>query len=363
MNRSAQSQLLLLAVVSTIGQLGCKSDSAAVTGNSSIVPDLSKLNVTAVTQTSVEGIVGAVAGFSPTVRVTNTETLRPVANVEVRFTGSTVGLEIVTTDKDGLASAGAWRFSTRAGRDTLSVSLGEQVRVRFLATLTPDVPAEIRTGDQGELVALAGAKVGGFGVLVVDKFGNWVPGVPLSFSVSAGVLDSSHATTAWNGGAYTGRWVLDKTPGVSRLTIIAEGMAPKVVFGVGIDSAAVRWYKLKEYRSGTDVTSADSEIRQARFGVTGMENCPCATLRGFFIDDWTLASTSPDMVQYGGRFELAGTDLKLPESNPLAEGAYMGARVHGDELLIDRLHFIYLSNPYFPDKVVVVTWVYTRVVD
>jgi hypothetical protein len=359
MNRSARRQLGLLAVVSTIGQLACKSDS--VSGNSSIVPDLSKLSVTAVTQTSAEGIVGAVAGFSPTVRVTNTETLRPVANVEVRFTGSTVGLVVVMTDQDGLANAGSWRFSTKAGRDTLSVSLGERVRLRFVATLTHDAPAEIRTSDQGELVALAGARVGGFGVLVVDKFGNWVQGVPLSFSVSAGVLDSSHATTAWNGGAYTGRWILDKTPGVSTLTIVAEGVAPKVVFGVGIDSAAVRWYQLKEYRSGADITPANSGIVQARFGVTGMEDCPCATVQGFFIDERTFASTPPNVAQYGGRYELTGTVLKLPKANPVTEGTYLGARVQGDELLIDRLHYIYIGDSDFPADVVAVTWVYARI--
>jgi hypothetical protein len=361
MIRSARSQLLLLAVVSTIGQLGCKSDSAAVTGNSTIVPDLSKLNVTAVTQTSVEGIVGAVAGFSPTVRVTNTETLRPVANVEVRFTGSTVGLEIVTTDKDGLASAGAWRFSTKARPDTLSVSIGERVRLRFVATLTHDAPADIRTSEGDEVVRLAGGRVEGMSVGVFDKFGNWVPGVSLSFSVSAGVIDSAHGTTSRNSGVHPGTWVLDKTPGVSTLTIAAEGVAPKVVFGVGIDPAAVRWYRLKEYRSGAEVTPVNSGITQALFGVTGMENCPCATLQGFFIEETIYASTPPDVVQDGGRYELTGTDLKLPKSNPVSEGTYLGARVQGDELLIDRLHYIYDGESIFPADVVAVTWVYVRI--
>jgi hypothetical protein len=35
--------------------------------------------------------------------------------------------------------------------------------------------------------------------------------------------------------------------------------------------------------------------------------------------------------------------------------------VQGDELLIDRLHYIYIGDSDFPADVVAVTWVYARI--
>lgn len=355
-----RSPVLLLAVVSTIAQLACKSDSSTITSSPPAIPDLSTLKVSAVTPTLVEGVVGAVAAFSPTVKVISTETELPVANIEVHFSGSAVNFAVALTDKDGLASAGSWRFATKAGLESLSVSLGKQVRLRFFARLTHDVPADIHVSNDGELVGLAGREVAGFGMQVVDQFGNGVSGVPLSFSVSAGALDSSRVISDRGGGAYTGRWLLDETPATSQLTISADGLKPKVVFGVGIDPSTVQWYKLKEYRTGAIVIPApEPGITQARFGVTGMEKCPC--IAGFFIDEMTYASTPPSVSQYGGRFSLVGSSLKLPVSNPISEGAYAGAQARGDELLIDRVHFIYIGDYPIPVDVVVVTWVYTRI--
>jgi hypothetical protein len=352
MIRSARSQLLLLSFVSAIGQLSCKSDSAAVTGNSSI-PDVSELKIAALTSTSFDGIVGAMAPFSPAVRVTNSETQQPVANVEVHFTGSAVGFEKVLTDADGIASAGVWRFSTKAGKDSLAVLVGKRVLLHFVASLTHDAPTDIHVSNDGELVGLAGSEVAGFGMQVVDQYGNGVPGVSLSFSVNAGAVDSSRVISDRGGGAYTGHWLLDETPGTSLLTITADGLRAKVVAGIGLDSSALRWYKLVEKRiDGNVIPLSDFDTPEARFGLTGMETCPC--ISGFYVDERTFRLTQTVVARYGGRYVLSGRSLQLSESNPSSAGAIRSGKIEDDRLSIDRLYFV--GGP-LPDPVFV-TFVY-----
>ena len=346
MIRSTKVRVLLLAVVSTALQQACKSDS-------STSPDSVELSVHAVSPTNFDGIVGTVAEFSPTIQVIDARTKRPVAKVPVDFIGGSVSSPVVYTDAEGIASAGVWRFSTKAGTERLEARIGDLLKLHFTATLTHDVPTDIRVSDGGELVGLAGHRVAGFGLQVVDQFGNGVPDVHIAFAVSSGTIAIKSAITDRGGGAFAGDWLLDEAPGTGELTITADGVKPKVLIAEGIDPATLRWYKLQEYHIGNDISPASGLDAQARFGLTVFDKCLCGTQQGFFIDEVAYSPDQVNPVQYGGRYQLVGAILKLPST--FSPSAF----IKGDSLFIDRIEF---GIPFLFDDFVR-TWVYREITD
>src|SRR5947207_952341 len=174
-----------LAAAILLALHGCGSDSTT-----SPPVDPTTNEVEAVTQTSISGIVGAVASPAPVVRVTDSKTHKPLANVTVEFRvvtgGGSVANGIVATDAMGLASPDGWTFMTRPGVCSVGVYLNGRFTVLFAATLSVDVPARIDPSTQADQAALSGRSVDGPAVAVRDRFNNPVSGVVVSFTVADG---------------------------------------------------------------------------------------------------------------------------------------------------------------------------------
>src|SRR6266550_3692975 len=108
-----------LAVATLLVLSACRSDSTT-----SPVEE-GRPEAEAVTQTSISGIVGAVASPAPVVRLSDSKTHKPLAKIPVEFRvvlgGGYITNAIVITDSAGLASPGDWTFGTRPGVSSLGV--------------------------------------------------------------------------------------------------------------------------------------------------------------------------------------------------------------------------------------------------
>ncbi len=176
--------------------------------------------------------VGTVVATAPAVRVTDRYG-NPVPGVTVTFTitgggGSATGTEPVT-DADGVAMVGSWTLGTVAGTKWLTATVAGADPVTFTATAEPGPPtglAKVR-GD-GQTTAVGTAVTTPPVVRVVDAYGNGVPGVAVSFTVTdgGGSATDTEAVTDANGEAAVGSWTLGTMPGANTLQATATGLSP-----------------------------------------------------------------------------------------------------------------------------------------
>lgn len=344
MTRYSGKRVVLVAGF-VFGFQACKSESTTA-------PDIpAELIANAASPTNVVGVVGAIAPFSPAIQVVDLRTGQPMAKVRVYFTNGWVTVRDTVTDANGMASAGTWRFSTRVGTDQVSAWISGRLAIQFTATLTHDVPASIRVSDVGEGVALAGTRLNGFFVQLIDQFGNGVSHARLTFSASKGTLAVKDVTSDINGGASTGPWLLDEQPGTSELTVSADGVKPLVLPGHGLDSAALQWFELKQIRRGNTAYSPfELGISTSRFGMTPFNGCLCGgPQRGFYIETNSFRLNPGIISQKGGRFELVGTAVYLLSESELKSYFENG------KLLVER--FYSLSDFLF-FGIGIETWVF-----
>jgi hypothetical protein len=174
--------------------------------------------------------VSTAVPVSPSVLVSN-DAGDPVEGVRVTFTvvtgGGSVSGGVVTTDVHGIAAVGSWSLGIFAGVNTLNANVPGLPTVTFNATATAGAPAQIEAATAVSQVALAGAAVPvDPAVLVTDAFGNGIPGIVVTFSVTAGSgsITGTPVTTGSNGVATLGSWVLDAAPGPNTITA-AVGLA------------------------------------------------------------------------------------------------------------------------------------------
>ncbi len=149
----------------------------------------------------------------------------PVPGIRVTFTvasgGGTVQGATALSRADGTAVVGNWILGTTVGTNTLNASVAGLPSVTFTATSTSGAPASITAATPVSQSALAGAAVPvDPAVLVADAFGNGVPGVVVTFAVTAGSgsITGNPVTTANNGIATLGSWVLDASPGPNTIS-------------------------------------------------------------------------------------------------------------------------------------------------
>lgn len=330
MNRLMRILAVMSAMVSNFGQIACKSDSPTT-------PDTAQLIVRAVTPIQLSGIVGSFAQESPAVQVASARTQRPIANVEVRFTGPSVSQPLALTDANGIASAGQWQFSKRPGTEWLSVWVGGKIELQFAARLRHDVPALVYGFgvSNNELVALAGHRVPAFEFQVFDQFGNGVDDLRITFSVSTGTFDGVSVVTDRAGRAFAGSWLLDKKPGTGELTLSAAGMPLKVFLGQGVDSTSITWYSLR----------GDNGTPRSRIGFSNLDKCLCGEQQGYFLDQF--GSGIYDVAEHGGRFTRTERNVRLT-------WPYGSGRFEGDSLFVEK--FDSVDGETFDP--VYITWVY-----
>lgn len=188
------------------------------------VPD----GIAAFSALSVDGVVGATVTEVPMVKVTHSNG-SPSSGVTVSFMasgGGSVGASTVTTDANGLASAGSWTLGTVAGSDTVTASASGPTGgpVIFTATAAPGPVSAVTVVAGADQSAVAGSAVPvAPAVKAADSFGNLVSGNTVTFTVvsGGGSVTGATATTDANGVATVGSWVLGKTAGQNSLKAAA----------------------------------------------------------------------------------------------------------------------------------------------
>ncbi|MBX6364481.1 MAG: Ig-like domain-containing protein [Gemmatimonadetes bacterium] len=186
--------------------------------------------VAAVSPAQVTGTVGQALGTAVTVKVRST-TNQPVPGVAVSFAvqsgGGTASPASATTDAAGQAST-QWTLGTRAGTQTLTAAVTGAGSVTFTAVAAPGPASSVTAvaGD-GQSAASGNPVPVAPAVKVADAYGNPVPGVAVTFTVTAGggSVEGGDARTDSSGVARVGRWLLGPAPGMNTLRASITGGA------------------------------------------------------------------------------------------------------------------------------------------
>ena len=179
------------------------------------------------------GIVGSELPVRLAVRVTDADgNIVPDAAVafEITHGGGLVDgqqARTVTTDANGTASV-AWVLGPSAQTNTLTAVLADDVRrfVEFRANGRADVPTRLIYWGGTRAAPVGTAVTNAPVVAAVDRFGNRVPGVPVSFTAAddGGRLVGSPVVTDAYGAARASSWTLGTRAGVYTVTAASPGL-------------------------------------------------------------------------------------------------------------------------------------------
>jgi hypothetical protein len=326
--------------------IGCRSDTST-----SPIGEQRTLAVEAVSPSSISGIVGAVASPTPVIRVTDGKTHQPLANIPVEFAvdggGYTTNGRGVT-DAAGLASPAVWSFSIRPGLSYLDVYVNGTSRLRFKASLEPDVSAELLPVTQVDQAALPGSSANGPTVEVRDRFGNDVSKARVSFIVTegAGTLQNLSGTSDDHGLVSAGSWKLPSKPGHYRATATVAGTDAIAFDAEVLDPATIKWYALESIANGsTRYTPIEFGVADARIALSPFDPCFCRNQQGHLIEQVRYAGFGGQTDGTSGRYSLVGSTLTIPSLSEL--GSFTAG-----ELLIQRPD---------PDSGGFMTWVYKAI--
>jgi hypothetical protein len=185
-------------------------------------------SLAAVTPVEQTVVVASPAPVPPAVRVSD-ERGRGLPGVQVAF-AVTQGTGTVSasalTDADGVAVAADWVMGTEAQENVLTASVPGLAPVVFRATAGPGEAVAMQREGPALRSTQAGTVQGdSILVRVVDRHGNGVPGVEVSFSTSHGTLSRGRVTTGAQG--WAGVYLpLSTKPGTIRVQASAQGFEP-----------------------------------------------------------------------------------------------------------------------------------------
>ena len=178
------------------------------------------------------GVVGSTLEIKPSVLIKDAYE-NPVGNATVAF-NVTPGGGLLTqnsgvTNSSGVAEGGAWILGTTPGPYGLSASVQGLSPVDFTATGIPDVPSRVTVliGD-GQTATVGTELPLRPTLLVADRFGNLLEGVPVVFEVTAGggAIAGSTQITGPLGVAVAGAWTVGTAAGPQALLITVPGVDP-----------------------------------------------------------------------------------------------------------------------------------------
>jgi adhesin/invasin len=182
-----------------------------------------------------EGPVGRLVPIAPTVAVRNAAG-DGVPGLVVTFTVSSGGGSVVgsrqVTDGTGTAMVGGWFLGPLPGPNTITASSPGLGSVTFSATAVAGTPVSMVAASQTTQTAPVSTNVADPPTVIVrDLQGIPVPGVEVTFSVTAGggTVVGSPAQTDANGIATLGSWEVGAVVGANTLTATATGL-PSVTF-------------------------------------------------------------------------------------------------------------------------------------
>jgi WD40-like Beta Propeller Repeat len=191
------------------------------------------LRLEALTETALTGTVGMEVTPVPSLRVV-TQDGSPAPGIEIRFHvsgGGAVAIASARTDTGGMATAGIWTLGPATGAHILTAHAAGLVDVVFTAMAEPGPVAKITQVSGNDQTGLAGDALSTpLRVRVADRFGNPVPGAPVTFVVISGdgTIDGTAAVADSLGMATSGAWTLGAQPGAQQVSAKANGA--QVVF-------------------------------------------------------------------------------------------------------------------------------------
>ncbi len=168
--------------------------------------------------------VGTVLAISPSIRIEDNAGVG-VPGVTVRFSvtagGGTIVGDSAMTDASGAAAVRQWVMGNTPGTNTLHVAVpGTALATDITAIAVPGVAVTIQSsGQEGFLASAATAVAPVPAVLVLDTYGNPVPGTVVTFVVGTGggSITGGTATANADGVAQLASWTLGSTIGANSL--------------------------------------------------------------------------------------------------------------------------------------------------
>lgn len=195
---------------------------------------------------AASGTVGtALAGNLPSVIVRDANG-NPVQGATVTFTATTGGGTVTggtqTTNAQGIATVGGFTLGQGVGPNVITASVpgAGSVNITINGNAGAASAATIVSGNNQSVGAGQALQVGP-SIRVVDRFGNPVAGVPVSFVVTSGggsVLGASQTTNA-QGIATVGGFTLGPIPGTNTIVARVAGLPDIVFTAIGLAGAPV----------------------------------------------------------------------------------------------------------------------------
>lgn len=174
------------------------------------------------------GTVGQALSLPLQVVVTEAGAPKSGATVTWSTTASGGSLEPATATTDGAGAATAtWTLGTVSGPQSAQAALSGATGspVAFTATAAPDAAAELEKFSGDQQAGVVGAQLANPLVAKVsDQFGNGVPSVMVSWSVSDGSLSSPSVPTDQSGASAV-TVTLPETAGPITITATADGLS------------------------------------------------------------------------------------------------------------------------------------------
>ena len=203
--------------------VGCGKDASGPVA----VPTTVAVAAGAVTTATVGTVVTPALTFSVKDQNGNSMSGVPVA---ITVTGGGTLANAPTTTSGGETPIGAWTLGTIVGVNTVTIKVGDLPPVTSSITTVPGLPSLIMTVSGGGQFANAGSTVGGIAVKVVDKFGNGIPGQPVTVSVAegGGAVSPASGTTDASGVFTDVNWTLGKYALPQSLAFSSSGMIGNV---------------------------------------------------------------------------------------------------------------------------------------
>ena len=276
------------------------------------------------------GTVGTVLPLSLTLSVADQfGNLLPGVPVafEVEAGSGTLEGEAQATNGSGVASAGTWTLGTGAGPQSVLVVVNGVDPVTLSATATAGEPVSSSSAAGDVQVATAGTAVSVLpSVLVLDAFGNPVPGVGVTFAetetpessggAGGGTPPSGpNATTGPDGIAAVESWVLGTSAGAYELSAFISGIAEPVVFSATAvpDQPVI-------------VTKTEGDNQTARIG-TGVDVPPAVTVQDQYGNGVKGVAVEFLVAEGGGA--ISGATTSTDSNGRAAIGSWILGSVPG----------------------------------
>ncbi len=220
---------------------------------SASLSDLPSVSFQATAHADVPSRVTLLEGGGQTGTVTSALPLRPTVQIADRFGNPLVGIPVMfevsgggsiqggssSTGPGGVALSGPWTLGTRAGPQTLRITVSGLEPLIVTATAKPGpVASALALGGAARSATVGREVEDPPRVRVEDAYGNPVPGLSVVFSVagapdfdaSPGAVQGQETITDAAGTAKAGGWLLGTIAGSYFVTAEVDGLADPVAF-------------------------------------------------------------------------------------------------------------------------------------